>query len=145
MVMLFRHAQSTWNAYGDISRDSSITESGREMAKLLKGNYDLVICSPLKRARQTLDATNIVYGNIMFSELCREIKDGNPVNLYNGESTENDPETEEQIVQRIEDFKNYVKSLLPTYPNIAVITHFCFLERLTGYKFENCHYYNYNV
>lgn len=145
MVKLIRHAQSTFNAFGDKSPDCEITPEGRNMAKGLDGTYDLVICSTLRRCRQTLDASDIRYSNLMFSELCREVRDGNPVNLYNGESLDLLKESDEGVQQRLEDFKNLLRDLSTKYEKIAVMTHYEFLKRLTGYSFNNCFWWDYTV
>src|SRR5690606_4259914 len=103
MVLLIRHAQSTWNAFGDRSKDVPTTDKGKDVAKLLTGHYDLIIVSTMKRARETLDASSITYKKVVFTDLCREVLDGNPVNLYCGE--ENDVvETDEQLDKRIDEF-----------------------------------------
>lgn len=53
-----RHAQSYENI--GVSRiDSPLTDYGVEQAKLLTGNYDCVIVSPLRRAIETLHYSNI--------------------------------------------------------------------------------------
>ncbi len=143
MVLLIRHAQSTFNAFGDKGKDVPITDKGREVAKLLTGHYDLVICSTLKRTRETLDASSITYKNIMFTDLCREFLDGNPVNLYNGE--ENWEETLEQLDERIKKFKVLAKEMEVKHGKVAVITHSSFLTRMTGYRFDNCFFYEYKV
>ena len=145
MITLIRHAESTFNAYGDLTRDCPITVKGMEFAKKISGKYDLVICSSLKRARQTLDASSLVYSNVFFSELCREVRDGVPINLYNGESTNNDNETEEQINIRIEKFKSFLHDTKKACPNIAVITHYRFIEQLTGKRLRNCEQVEYTL
>jgi len=138
MITFIRHAQSTFNAFGDKNKNVPITNFGAESSSKISGTYDLVICSTLKRARQTLDSSKLVYSNIIFSETCREIRDGNQINLYNGEDENMNNEREEQIVVRIEEFKSLLKSLSQKYKKIAVISHFNFLHRLTGHYFGNC-------
>lgn len=130
IITLIRHAESTFNSYGDLSRDCSITLKGIKQASKLNGYYDLIVCSTLKRARQTLDFSSIKYGELIFTDKCREIKDGRPINIYNGENKEKLFETEQEINKRIEEFINLLKELNTTYKNIAVISHKMFSKRL---------------
>lgn len=137
MVTLIRHAESTFNASGSQERNCGITENGKKNAAMLEGEYDLVICSTLKRSRQTLDHSKIRYGNVIFSELCREIRDGNPVNLFPLERQY--VETTEDIKERIDEFNELLRDLSKEFKNIAVISHHTFLQKLSGYSFGNCH------
>lgn len=143
MIKLIRHAPSTFNASGMKTKDAPIVDG--KMAKSLNGHYDLVICSTLKRARQTLDESNITYGHLIFTNLCREYKDGNPVNLFEGESDDNLVETEENFAERINEFKNMLKKLSQKYNNIAVMGHGIFFYFLSGHKFSNCEEYEYKL
>lgn len=138
MIRLIRHAESTWNSSGDRSRNVPITEKGKEQAAALKGEYDLVVCSTLRRARQTLDHSNIKYSKVIFTELCREIRDDNEGNCYNGETQLR--ETEEEVTERIAEFNQYLKELQKEYKNIAVICHSVFLHKYSGFWYQNCHW-----
>lgn len=138
MITLIRHAESISS---DKSRNVPISEDGKKQAKLLTGQYDLVICSTLKRSRQTLDESSIQYKNIIFTDLCRELSDGNTSNYYNNE--DEFIETEEQIEERKNKFNNLLKEMLQKHKSIAVISHYFFLHKLCGYYFKNCHYWNF--
>ena len=141
MIKLIRHAESTWNSKGDRSRNVPITENGKRVCKTLKGEYDLVICSTLRRARETLDNSRIVYSKVIYTELCREHLDNNPSNCYNGEIKLK--ESEEEFENRVKEFNDYLKELSKTHKRIAVITHSVFLHKMTGFWFKNCYYMNY--
>lgn len=144
-VTLIRHAKSTFNAYGDLTRDCPITNKGIKQASELKDKYDLVICSTLKRARQTLDFSSIVYSNLIFTDLCREIRDGLPINIFNGESDQDLYETNEQLDIRINEFKKLLILMKQKYNNIAVISHKMFMNRLCGHSFRNCEKYDFII
>ena len=58
-ITVMRHAQSTHNASGDNSWNVGLTEEGRLQAREVSGEYDLVICSTLRRAQQTLEFSSI--------------------------------------------------------------------------------------
>ncbi len=68
-----RHGQTEWNSADIICgiTDLKLTEKGREQARSLaeaaaeKGDIDLILCSPLKRAMET--------AQIVADRICREI------------------------------------------------------------------------
>lgn len=64
-IIMTRHGQTDWNVAHKVQgkADIELNEIGRKQAeetreKLLKEKIDLILCSPLKRARQTADAIN---------------------------------------------------------------------------------------
>lgn len=143
MITLCRHAQSTYNAFGDTTRDCPITDHGKQHASEISGNYDLIICSTLRRARQTLDASSLVYKNILFTDLCREIRDGNPINLLSGEDKAVDNENAEQISARVDNFLKLLREMSQKYNKILVISHGVFLGYLSGKNSYNCEQWTY--
>lgn len=142
-IVLIRHAESEWNARGSQEKNCVLTEFGKNSCSHLKFDADLVICSNMRRARETLDHSNIVYKDVIFTDLCREFLDDNPVNFYNGE--EIFPETWNDLQTRINEFKDMLRHLQQSYDTICVITHYIFLEKMTGYQFKNCFYMNYSI
>lgn len=63
MLYVTRHGETDWNLYGKVQGKADMTlnskgiEQAKEtMEKLKEENIDFIICSPLKRARQTLEA-----------------------------------------------------------------------------------------
>lgn len=138
MITFIRHAPSTFNEHGDLTPNCPITENGAKLAKNITGKYDLVICSTLKRARQTLDESGIIYSNILFTDLCREFRQGNTSDMFNGESDMLSFETNDMMNKRIDEFKSLLKDYNKKYQNIAVISHHGFLHRLSGVSLKNC-------
>ena len=75
-----RHGQTDWNAKGRIQgkTDIELNEIGIEQARQLKAlikdyNIDLIISSPLKRARKTAEIINeTVKCNIIFEDSLKE-------------------------------------------------------------------------
>ena len=64
-ILITRHGQTDWNVEHKVQgkADIDLNETGREQAKetskkLSSEKIDLIICSPLKRAKQTADAIN---------------------------------------------------------------------------------------
>jgi len=123
MLRVLNCMQTTYDKWNDDTRDTSLTDYGKRCASLLTGQYDVVICSTLRRARQTLDYSQITYGNLIFSDLCREILSINiiPNNLYNGEVQRT--ETAEGVSLRIQYLTALLIPLLNNNQKILIITH----------------------
>lgn len=139
-VRLIRHAESTFNRHGSKDNDVPITDRGKDQAKSLEGEYDIVVCSTLKRAIQTLHNSNLKYKKVIFTPICREVMDTNPTNYYPGEDITH--ESSEDVKKRMTEFREFLKSLDPDNNKIAVITHSVFLNRLTSFWFQNAHWMN---
>jgi len=142
-IILIRHAESEFNRNGIKEKNSKLTDYGRDSSEYLNFNVDLVVCSSMRRARETLDNSKIVYKDIIFTDMCREFLDGNPVNYYNGEEIE--VETKEELSKRIRSFKNMLIELSKSCDTICVITHYSFLKEMSGFSFNNGHYLNYSI
>lgn len=132
-ITFMRHAQSTFNAYGDQSSDCGLSQSGANSASHIKGSFDLVIISPLKRVRETFQHSKIQSKNIMVNELCRERKESN-CDFLNLE--DKILESEDELKTRVEKFKIFLKNRMED--KILVISHHTFLYYLTGVYFANC-------
>lgn len=136
MVVIFvRHAESTHNATGDTSRNVGLSERGKIDAKKLTVEYDLVICSTLRRTRETLDYSSVNYTDVIYTPLCREIRDTNPVNLYSGE--ENLAESRFEYTVRIAKFILLLEEMAIKYPKILVVSHGVFLGTITHKGYYN--------
>jgi len=142
-IILIRHAESDYNASGSTERNCKITEYGKTCSTYLDFKVDLVVCSTLRRARETLDNSKIKYKNIIFTDLCREFLNDNPVNYYNDEEIMSESVT--NLEKRVDSFKEFLVELQKKYNTIAVITHYDFLEKMTSFHFKNCHYLNYSI
>jgi broad specificity phosphatase PhoE len=77
-VMLVRHGETQWSLSGQhTSRtDLPLTERGRERARALAGDlagrrFALVLCSPLRRARETCELAG--FGGVM--QLCDDLRE----------------------------------------------------------------------
>jgi broad specificity phosphatase PhoE len=135
-LTVLRHARSIFNETGVSDKDCGLSEYGKKQASKLSGNYDVIVCSMMKRCRETLSESNIVYANIFYTPICREFKK-DICDYVEGED-ETVPETEEELQARVENFKDYL-SLIYFNRKILVISHGDFLNRLTGkaVNFEN--------
>lgn len=52
--------------------DSPLSKVGVAQAKLITGEYNLVICSPLRRTLETLHYSNISYDELIINDNIRE-------------------------------------------------------------------------
>jgi broad specificity phosphatase PhoE len=135
-IDIFRHAESYANL-GIIEIDSSITPNGKKMCKNMVGDYDLVICSVLKRTQQTLKESNIKYKTYLITPLCREfVEDDENGNIHISNLLENEKdivsrETHAELIERIDKFLKLIKVLIKIYPKIAVISHLGFINWMT--------------
>ena len=73
-VDFLRHAESIFNRDLTSEKDCALTDKGIQQASQVTGEYDIVICSIMKRACQTLENSQITYGRLLFTDLCREKK-----------------------------------------------------------------------
>jgi len=145
-IYLIRHAQSLFNAFGTLSADIELSPYGKQQAALLTGKPCLVIISPLHRARQTLEHSNIQYTELLVSDLCRERLDGNIINHFSHETPS--MESEAELADRVTKFKTLLleKNQSGKYKEIYVITHALFIHRLTGVGIvNNCHKLRYSL
>ncbi len=59
-ITLVRHGESESNVSGDLSiYDPGLTERGKQQASSIQGCFDLVVVSPLKTAKQTLQYSKV--------------------------------------------------------------------------------------
>jgi hypothetical protein len=135
-VTWIRHAESTFNAYGDRSVDVPLTNKGKEDASKICGEYEYCLVSPLLRARQTLALSSIKSPRIQISSLVREFTGGVPPNLLSGEETHF--EDEEAVRSRVEELYDYLIFLGKKYSSIAIISHHDFILAATGHSLANC-------
>lgn len=127
MITFIRHGESTFNRFGTMTPDCPLSEEGKVQASRLAGVYDLIVCSPLRRARETVQFSGMESREIVISPLCREIGDGNPINYL---VTEQPPfmETPAQLETRMQSFLQWLAQRKE--PTIAVVTHALFLYHL---------------
>ncbi len=127
-VAFLRHAESIFNAHLTSEKDCDLTEKGRLQASQLENEYDVIICSIMKRTCLTLEYSKLKYGKLIYTDLCREkrvdICDFLPF------EDETKKETDEELEKRIEMFKYFVKSKVSSFQNVLVISHGDFIHTL---------------
>lgn len=133
-VFFLRHAESIFNATGNSEKNCSLTDKGKEQASKLKEHYDVVICSTMKRACETLDNSHITYGKLFFTDLCRE-KRVDICDFLECED-EKDLESNEELNLRIKKFLCFFKSQVSTVNRVLIISHRDFIYEITNKQFN---------
>lgn len=131
-ITILRHCQSRANVGEHNEVDSQLTPYGIDQAKDLKSlttNYDLVICSPLRRTRQTLEFSEIKYKELLVTELCRERIIG-VSDTMEGESLI--VETDESFWRRFYTFKELIYNKRNNGLHVLVVSHAYFVSPLPG-------------
>lgn len=128
-IKFLRHAESIFNANLTSEKDCELTEKGKQQASQIDDHYDIIVCSIMKRACQTLDYSKLKYGRLIFTDLCREKRADICDYLPHEEEIK---ETEEELQTRIIKFKYFLKSQVSPYNRVLVISHGDFIHTLGG-------------
>jgi len=72
-VHLLRHAQSIANMSYTTQKNVPLSEKGFRQASSLSGHFDIVLCSPMLRARQTLEHSKITYDKLVIVHEAKEV------------------------------------------------------------------------
>lgn len=134
-VTFLRHCESTFNA--DMSSDTvdaTLTEHGKQEAAKLSGHYDVVICSPLRRAMQTLDCSGITFTTRMNDALVREwvcnVSDMMVDEPFHVESYS-------QFLARVDRFLEYLRCWYGVVKSVLVVSHGDFIHEIGGVGLRN--------
>ena len=99
--------------------DPKLTNKGRNQAKKVSGHFDVVLCSTLTRAKETLELSNVSYDHAVFSDLVREFRTAK-CDFFEHE-VELEQETEEELAWRIKKVMEHIASLLCTSPSCRIL------------------------
>lgn len=124
-IFLLRHAESTFNVFDMWHRegqepgpDCSLSDDGKKQAMLLEGKFDLILSSPLKRCKQTLDYSKLTATKVEIRhdlrEVVKEVSD-----TLEGETFE--IETDQSIRRRAKSELAYIRHLQSTNENIRLL------------------------
>jgi broad specificity phosphatase PhoE len=127
-VTFLRHAQSVFNRDHVSGKNCPLTDVGIQQAEQITGDYDVIICSILKRARETLQYSQLTAKKLHFTDLCREVR-VDPGDFLEDED-ETKVETEQEVQTRIKDFKQYLKEKVEPGQNVLVICHRDFIHAI---------------
>ena len=135
-IHFLRHAESEYNAdRNNKIKNCSITQKGIEQStKINSTSYDLVICSPLKRTIQTLEYSNIKYKKLEYNILFREHKT-DICDFFEDEDVIY--ESEEDIINRINECRILLLKKIKKYENILIVGHADFFWYLSSKIIEN--------
>ncbi len=127
-VTFLRHAQSIFNRDLTSEKNCSLSTLGREQAELIAGDYDVIICSILKRARETLQYSQLTAKKLFFTDLCREKR----VDVCDSleEEEETNLESDNELQKRIRAFKQYVFEKVQPGQKVLVISHRDFIHEI---------------
>lgn len=129
-ITFLRHAESEFNIDPlSTTRDCGLTPHGQTTAAQLTGHYQLIICSPLKRAIETLHYSQLTYDNIVFEPLTREHK-VDSCDFFDHEEIV--IESDEELTTRGDLFLQRYRSY-----HILVISHCEFIANITSYSLDN--------
>ena len=140
-LFVIRHGQTDGNLNDlmDGIRDIDLNQTGIAQAEstkeLLSGlEFDLVICSPLKRARHTLDILNLKNCDVMFNDEiierdCGEFMGRSVYSLKKGQYWNYYDETKYERVEPIKEFVSRIYNFLEDLKaldkqRILIVTHF---------------------
>jgi len=151
-VYFLRHGESRFNSgIAPNEFDCGLTDQGKEHAKQLFGNVDLVIVSPLKRAQETLAHSTIKAKHVWVSQLCRERRSVSNCDYFadevvvsgSDEVSGGPPETDLQFGRRVLEFRNLLDILRRVFPKILVVAHGIFIMSVTGrtQPIQNCEFF----
>lgn len=173
-LLLTRHGQTDWNVAGKIQgvTDTELNETGIKQAeltrdKLLNEDIDVIISSPLKRAKKTAE---IMRGGRNIRILCDEDIIERSLGKYEGQKISHDEydiikrrgeigvETDEEFLVRI---KRFLEKIKEEYKDktVLIVTHkgtalgmCCYIEGLpickentSKYEIDNCSILEYEI
>lgn len=125
-ITFLRHAQSIFNRDHTSEKDCELTDVGIEQAKQLTGRYDIIICSIMKRAKQTLEYSQLTSTKVYFTDLCREVR-VDICDFLEGED-ETQKETDEEVQERISKFREFLLERMIPGQTILVVCHRDFIH-----------------
>lgn len=114
-----RHAES----YGNVGKgiiDSPLTENGIMQAKNLTGHYNCIICSPLRRAKETLHYSQITYNNLIINDAFSERIFGITDQMI---LDKKESEQDDEFHARVNKFHQLLEELCKHYDTILLIGH----------------------
>ena len=148
-VYIVRHGQVPHNALGQYNNnDEDLTNLGVKQAEKLKKEiksikFDVIICSPLKRARHTANIININNQKIIYDERIKEREcgdlSGQPLEVTNREEYWNynttikygTSENIKLFLDRVYNFLDELKT--KDYKNVLIVAHSGVSKAFNGY------------
>lgn len=127
-VDFLRHAESIFNANFTSEKDCDLTQKGYEQASKVEGEYDIVICSIMRRTQLTLQNSKLKYGRVIYTDLCREKR--SDICDFLPHEDEIDTESWDELEYRIKSFTYFLKSQVSPYQSVLVVSHGDFIHAI---------------
>jgi len=134
-IYLIRHGQSFSNIGYPLIKDSPLTEKGKKQASDLNFKIDTIICSPMRRTKETLKYSKILYKKMFIHNTARELI-CEPGDCFKFEDFEMEDVT--SFNNRMRFFTNKIYLLSQHTSSIGIITHGCVIKALIEKKVDNC-------
>ena len=178
-IYMIRHGETDWNKSKKIqgSTDIELNENGINQAKMMKEkfeniNFDICLCSPLKRALKTaeiitndkcdvvIDATLIERGFGKYEGQNAKEANLDIFKIWNllDNSAENGIEPLSDLLKRADSLVEKIKQEYSQYQNILIVSHGGFIKALyyslngynentdfLGFHLDNCELYRHQL
>lgn len=132
-LTFLRHAESIFNRDGTSEKNCSLSELGVQQASQVTGSYDVIICSILKRAKETLLHSQLSSKHLYFTDTCREVR-RDICDYLEGED-ESKEDSDEDIARQIKSFKEFLHSKAKPTDRVLVISHRDFIHAVGKGKY----------
>ena len=137
-IFLLRHAESEFNANIDRNKkDCDLSPNGILQAQNIpRHHFDIVFCSPMKRAQKTLNlARNITYDKMFTWDMIREVKDS-PCDFFENEIMIK--ETKLEAYNRIDIILDFLYQFIymKENPKILLVGHSVIFRLLTNHQVQ---------
>ena len=119
-IHLLRHGESEFNAGNLDVFDAALTDLGKRQASTVEGHFDLVLCSPLTRAKETLRHSKITCDEMKIIEDARERKKDKS-DFFPGK--DRSLESIEELIRRVQRLKCDILDYCNEYQNVLVVGH----------------------
>ena len=135
-IYLLRHAQSMSNFGNPLITNSPLSPKGKIQASQLKYITETLICSPMRRALDTLGYSNISYDRLIIDQHTREIIT-EPGDCFKHEIYY---QREDPVIfnRKMRALANSLYLISLKSPSILLITHGCVIKALTNKQVSNC-------
>lgn len=125
VITFIRHGQSKFNVDRNyLVRNCGLTKKGKSQSKKIKGNFDIIFISPLKRCLQTFEYSQLNAPKIKKLNLIREHKQ-DPCDFFENEIFKK--ENLSDCLKRVNMLKKHINKLPKEYQKICFVSHADFI------------------
>lgn len=134
-ITFLRHCDcdADFNLGSNTTRDASLTPLGIQQSEKLEGHFDVVFCSPLRRARETLEKSKITYDELVIEPLVRECMYSINDIIFDENVSDDKIETDKEILDRIKKFHKILLTKIKSgCKKILVLSHYSYISEFTN-------------